>query len=456
MGFSQCRPFDIYQKRNEQSKNLNRSICVPSAIQSYSICIEYLKYWLLKNFPKDFFKSIYIDEKNIYDEQRTLSKIDIIKRQKPALAIKPNINWEFNDENVDLHQFGLNVYSPRGLYKQSFFNDNINNVHMGLCMRKLLVEFGVQMRFETKPQQMDMYEYMRLALKVGSTNGEDVDLDFHIPYSLMLQIAHDTGFEICYEEGKQDRIVNVRGFLGYLNSHSPIPFLYKFRTINGKHEFFIRMQGMYVHIKSTSLSADNGEREGHMMNNFTIEWTCEVRFPAPQLYAYYSEAKHELDTVYSAWYQPDGAVSSFYIFKGTEIPETNRYGWIKYLSTSYEEDNEEALYKPLKIDITELLEGDLNEVIQDCICNMISPSIFIEFLLINDGREMAVTVDWDRMILKTKDNITNLGSYLVFYVDMEYINNALITKREMDKNRISFQTKDPKHINRYQHNIGNI
>lgn len=456
MDFSNCKPYDIRSKDKNRSRKLNRSICVPSTIQSYSLCIQYLKYWILKKFPKDFFKTIYIDEKHIYDEQRTLSKTQIVKRQKPMIAIKPNLNWDFDDENVDLHLYGLNVYAPQGLWKQSFFKDHVNNMHLGIGMKKLLVEFGIIMKFETRAQQMDMYSYMKLAAKVGSTNGENVDLDFHIPYDLMLQIAHDAGFEICYEENRQARIVNIRKFLGYLNGHSPIPFLYKYRCDNGKHEFFLRMQDMYIHIKSLTLSADNGEREGHLTNNYAIEWSCEVRFPSPHFYSYYSENDHQLQTLYGAWYQPDGAVSSFYTFKGLDVPDTNKYGWIKYISTTYEEDDMEALGKPISIPIAELLEGELAEIIHDCLCNMISPSIFIDIMLINDANELPVTIDWSTMILTSKKPITNLGSFLAFYVDMKYMNQALISKREMDKNRINEATTDPKAIIRDNKNMGNL
>lgn len=446
MDFSNCKPFDpttLYKPK--YSGKLNRSICVPSQIQSYSLCIEYIKYWFLRKFPKDFFKTIYVDGKNPYDEFRKLSKVQMLKRQKPALAINPTISWDFDDEKLDFHAFGLNVYAPMGLFRDAFFKDYDHNIFLGISMEKLLFNFTFRMKFETRAQQMDMYKYIKLACRVGSTHGEDVDLDFHVPYDLMLQIAHDIGYEICYEENRQARIVNIRKFLGYLNSHSPIPFLYKYRTINGKHEFFMRMQAMYIHFKSLDLSADDGEREGHMMNNFTIEWNVEVRFPAPKLYAYYSKTEHKLQTLYGAWYQPDGVVSSFYLFKGFELPETNRYGWIKYLYTTYEEDSKN-IGKTIDINIGELFEeGDISEIIHECLCNMISPAIFIEPVVINDAKEMRIQMDWESMTLHVLDPLTSPGSFLVFYVDMEYMNTALITKREMDKNRLA-PSKKPKKL----------
>lgn len=440
MNLCNPKPFDINKYNSHSSKIMNRSLCVPSAIQSYSLCIEYMKHWFLSKFSPDFFKSVYTEGKNIFDDFRSLSKIDLLKRQKPALTILPAINWDFDNDKIDHYAYGLSVYSPTGRFKDSFFKDSINDIYLGIGMEVLMMNFSFRMKFETRAQQMDAFKYIKLACRVGSTYGEDVDLDFHVPYDLILQIAHDAGFEICYEEGKQARIVNIKKFLAYLNGHSPLPFLYKHRTINGKHEFFIRMQNMYVHVRSTNIDADDGEREGQLMNNFNVDLTVEVRFPAPKFYAYYSDNSHELQTLYGAWYQPDGAVSSFYIFKGIDLPDVNKYGWIKYLHTTYEED-QELVGEPLTIDMSELFEGDLKEVIDYCISTLISPAIFIQIALVNGGKEFNVNMNWETMTLTTKEPITNAGSLIALYVNMDYMNNVLINLREMKKDRITTSDK---------------
>ena len=430
-------PFDYKKKLSSiHSKTLNRSICIPSAMQSYSLAIEFVKYWFLSKFPKDTFKTIYVDGKNIFDDFRRYSKTELIKRPKPSLSITPSIDWNFNNDNLDMYQYGLDMYQPRGLFNDSFFKDRDRQVYLGIKLETLAINFGIRARVETRGQQIDTYKFIQMAHRVGNMYGEDVDLDFHIPYALIIQIAEDLGFETDYcDNATYPRVKNIHAFLSYLNTHSVLPFLYKFRAENGKNEFFLRMQGMYVNINPTDLNADDGDKEGHMNNNYTIDLSVEIRFPAPKFYSYYSNNEHKIKTVYSAWNQVNGLVSSVYTFKGTPIPDTNSRGWQLWLSTTWEED-EENLEKPLKIDFSELFEAELKEYIQSCIYQGMSPFIFCDIIMVNGGEHLVGSMDWQTMTFTSKYPVRSLGTYIGVYLDMEYINNYLICTRESDKNRL--------------------
>ena len=277
MDMSNLKPIDMNAFNQMHSKTLYRSICVPSAVQSYSLCIEYVKNWFLSKFHQDTFKSIYIDGKNIYDDFRSLSKLDLLKRQKPALTITPSISWDFDNESVDSYPYGMDLYTQTGRFKNSFFSAPSNSSYMGIGMETMLMRFNFRLKVETRAQQLDMFKFIKMACRIGFTCGEDVDLDFHIPYALMIQLARDNGFEVQSEiisEGNiKETIKNIPGFLRWLNMHSSLPFLYKHRTLNGNNEFFLRMRNMYVHLRPQDLSADDGEREGQMTNNFGIEFS---------------------------------------------------------------------------------------------------------------------------------------------------------------------------------------
>lgn len=431
-------PFD-YQKEMhpKHSMRLNKSICLPSTIQAYNLATQFVREWFLAKFAPHTFKTVYIDGKNVFDEFRRIPKTELIKRPKPSLAIIPSIDWNFNNENIELYQYGLNTYQARGLFQDSFFKDPENNVYLGLSMQTLMVNFAIRARVETRPQQLDMFKFIQLAHRVGSVYGEDVDLDFHVPYSLMVQMAEDLGFEVEHDENtkKYPKIKNIHGFLSYLNTHSSIPFLYKFRAENGKNEFFMRMQRMYVNITPTDLSADDGEKEGHMNNNFVIDMNAEIRFPAPQFYAYYSSTSHKITTVYGAWNQATGVVSSVYCFKGVEVPHQNARGWNMWLSTTYEED-ESKINEPLVIDFKELFEGDLAEYLQQCMIQGMSPAIFCDIIMVNSGEKVVGRMNWDTLVFTSIHPVRASGTYIGVYLDMEYINNYIICTKDGDKNRL--------------------
>ena len=440
-------PFDTRnfgKKKPEHSKTLHRNLCIPSVAQSYSLCVEYAKRWFLSLFDNNPFKSVYVDGGNIFDDWRRLSSVEILKRKRPALAIIPNMDMAFNNDNVDMYQFGTKLYTPRGLYSNSFYLDEDHSSYLGLIMETLFVEITYRIRLETKAQQLDMYKYLQMAARVGSTSGEDVDLDFHIPYDLIVAIAKDAGFELIYkdEEDKYPRVKNVQAFLAHLNTHSQIPFLYKMRAINGNNEFFIRMHRMYVHERSTDITADTGEREGVMNNNYTIELSAEFRFPAPKFYAYYTNNSNDFTTVFSTWRQPSGIVSAFYAFKGTDVPNENQYGWPKYLETTYE-DEPSTVNKPLTIDMKELLsEGELGETIRHCLATGVSPSIFCDILVINGGEHPIGQMDWPNLVYQTTTPVRSTNSYIVLYIDMMFINDYMITNRDATENRLQ-PTQDP-------------
>lgn len=435
MDTKNLKPISINDIKKQHSKTLYRSICMPSMVQSYSLCIEYMKNWFLSKFQKDTFKSIYIEGKNIYDDFRSLSKIELLKKQKPALAIVPSITWDFNNENIDSYPYGLDLYVQTGRFKNSFFSCPETNSYLGIGMETILMPFTFRVRLETRAQQLDMYKFIKMACRVGFTNGEDVDLDFHIPYALMVQLAMDNGFEVIRDESNNTDgvITNVPSFLRWLNMHSVLPFLYKHRTLNGRNEFFVRMRNMYVHIRPTDISADDGEREGQLTNNFNIELSAEVRFPAPKMYAYYSNNEHKLHTVYGAWYQPNGPISTCYTFKGTPIPDKNRYGWGLFMSTTYEEEN---INNNLIIDIKELLQGDVGECIKDCIEKGISPSIFCDFIFYNGGEYIDGKFNWDELIFTSSDIVRATGTYIGVYVDNNYLSDYIASHSGGYENRI--------------------
>ena len=443
MDFSNLKPLDMDAFKNRNSKTLYRSICVPSTTQAYSLCVEFMKRWFLSKFPQDTFKSIYVEGKNIYDDFRSLDKTALLKRQKPALTITPSISWDFNNENVDSYPYGMDLYVQTGKFKESFFSYPPNNSYMGIGMETILMPFNFRIKLETRAQQLDMYKFIKMACRVGFTCGEDVDLDFHLPYALMIQIAKDNGFQTQSKKLSEDKdeyeetICNVPGFLRWLNKYSSLPFLYKFRTLNGKNEFFLKMRNMYVHIRPENLSADDGEREGQLSNNFTIEMSAEVRFPAPKMYAYYSDNAHKLQTVYGAWYQPNGPVTSCYTFKGAVIPDLNRYRWPLFMSTTYEEDNIEKLYKPLKIDLTELLEGDVGNCIIDCLSKSISPSIFCELIFYNGGEYINGKMNWEDLTFTSTNPVRSLGTYIGVYVDNNFVADYILKDNNRYQSRVN-------------------
>ena len=243
--------FDIQLSKKRELKLLS-SLVVPSNIHALSISVEYMKKWFLSKFHQDYFKpeSIYIDGKHIFDDMRRFDKTKVIKRTNPALGIFPVPDYTYDRETIDQSLGGLDIYIRRSNYEDSFFKDYDNKLFIQSRFEANLINFTFKVRLDTRAQQIDLFKFMKLAFRVGATQGEYIDMDFHVPLTLMLQLAYDAGFEIDLDN---QGIINNIEFLGYLNKRSEVPFLYKLRCINGRDEYFIRIEGLYTHIKATDI-----------------------------------------------------------------------------------------------------------------------------------------------------------------------------------------------------------
>lgn len=435
------QPFDFHSKLRHE-KILNRSICVPSMVQAYSLCIEYMKEWFYSKFEdRSFVKSEYIDGKYVFDDFRTLSRTELLKRQKPSLTITPTIDWEYDNDGIDSYPYGLSQYTMTGKFKSAFFNDPEHDVYMGMNMETLLMKFTFRLKVETRAQQLDLYKYMKMAHRVGFSDVKDADMDFHIPYPMIVQIARDLGFCITETGDGYDQICDIPKFLKYLNMHSSIPFLYKHRTINGKHEFFIRAQRLAVNIRPLSLSADDGDREGHLTNNYNLELECEVRFPAPRMYAYYSKSEHNLKKVYTAWDNHDGAPVTVYTFKAIPIQDFNSHGWPLYMHTQYEQSIWEK-DQPLTMDCSELIEGEIGSVIKDTLDSGLSPAVFVDMIVINGGEIVKGSMNWETLTFTSINPVKTLSSFVGLYIDMNYVNTQIANRRGFAQDRVT-ESKHP-------------
>ena len=139
-------------------------------------------------------------------------------------------------------------------------------------------------------------------------------MDFHIPIDIILAIAENRKFEI-----KDGKVVDIVGFLQYLNSHSLLPITYKYRTINGNSEYFVRLSDVYTHISCLDqLQIDEGVRTGHLDTNFHIEMNAILKIAVPSYYFFYS--KEQYDTTYE---KISTSLEALYTYINIEPPEKN-------------------------------------------------------------------------------------------------------------------------------------
>ena len=427
-------PLDRVKLIKKENRKLISTVLVPSASHSYALAVEYIQKWFLSKFSKDYFKTVYIEGKNIFDESRKFTIDKSIRRQNPAVAIIPTIDFSFDRDKLDLALGGLELYEEKSTFDTCFFRDYENKLYIKEIDQLNQLNFTIRVYVDTRAKQLNLWHYMKLAFRVGATQGEYIDMDFSLPGELILQLAIDNNFEVDMENKK---VKNPVAFLNYMNKHSLLPILYKLRCENGRDEFFIRAQGEYVHIAIPDyLSVDDGDRVGHTYENFPIEMNLTLRFPTPQSYVYMS--KNPQTIIEGIKMEESADIAGLYSIKFIDIPKENEKKWGLYIQTAYIEDEESDT---ITMDFNDLLGVELKEIIKYTKEQFLSPKLFVDIKLFdNEGKLILYDINWDSLIVTTIPDETERKYQKIIigvYVDNKYMNESIVTINNSSNQRIN-------------------
>lgn len=416
----------IYSKKHL----LSSSVILPSQHHSYSLCTEFVRDWFLSKFNKKYFTNVHVDGKLAFDDFRKFSSIDDkLKRVNPLLAIVPTIDSEYNRDWIDSNPEGALQTLRRTRMEGRFFSDYDRETHISIQFKTIKMNFAFRMRVNTRAEQLDLLEFVKTNHKAGFTETHSITLDVHVPKQIIAQVAYDIG--ICVDEN-----LNVKEpykLLSYLNSHSVIPFLYKFRCANGNNEFFIKVPNCNIHMKMELPSKDDGERVGVDSTNYGVEFNVETEMTAPMNYIYYSMTRQ--DYISTNTVCADGLITVSQSIV-TDIPDKNPDNWDLFVTTEYLLEKED-LYKPLKINMREFLDGtDLNRILQYTIDHKINPAVFVDFKFFMSAFERKYTIDWNNLICEIEGPIDDLTTVIAVYIDKKYVNETLINLDDMYSGRV--------------------
>ena len=395
---------------------------IPSYIHSLSVATEYIYNYVFSRFPKDYFSSIHIVGKNPLEDFRRMEVGDYVKREPPAANLSYSIQYDFNDNNIDFNWLSTNKYLRQSMWQRSFFKCPQKGLYIGMDFETMLINYNFKFKVASRAIQLDLYNRIRKVFRLGCTETNDIDMDFHLDYSMMTKIASEVGFQVDSNNGQ---ILDPWNFTRFMNKFSQMPILYKLRLINQKYEFFMRMSNMPVHLDfQNSLDVDDGNPSGMLGGDYNIEFQIAVRFPAPRTFALYNEGhwEHQIHT-------EDISGINVFSMKVYDIPEANYKGWPMYGHSNYLPDEDEKIVK--EIDIRELFKApidvkigtSLHNFIQDSIAQFRDPSSFIEVavytndLLVNGSGRVPVRMDWENRKIILPENTVSNYFYLAIYVE---------------------------------------
>ena len=319
----------------------------------------------------------------------------------------------------------------RSRFDGTFFSDmsECNSKHLQIMFKTILMNFTFKMRLNTRAEQLDLFEFIKIVHRAGYTETQNLTLDIHVPKEIIAEIANDQGFEVD-ENLNVDKPLDL---LRYLNAHSYIPFVYKLRCANGNNEFFIKVPNCVAHIRSEMPSMDDGERQNTMLTNYTIDFNVEIEMTAPYSYTYYSQCEQTFINTRPT--NSDGMIAVMRAIK-TDVPELDEHKWKLASTTEYMVD-ESDLGTCIDIDFTDLFKGsDIEQLIKHANYIRINPSVFINIKLFNDGIEREYHMDWSTLICHMKLSCENITTVIGIYLDMDYVNNTLAQLQDLTSSRL--------------------
>ena len=425
----EIKPDDIIKRTSK--RYLVSNIILPSQHQSYSICTEFARDWFLEKFKENFFNNIYVSGKYAYDDFRKFSTIDKkLARSNPQLSIIPEIVSDHNREWIDSSP-EMALAMRRSKIEGSFLNDIEKGIHTQIMFKTILMNFTFRICVDTRAEQLDMLEFIKLNHRAGLTESRFMTLDIHVPRELICQIAYDIG--IKYDKETLDVLEPVK-MLNYLNNHSYIPFIYKMRCSNGHNEFFIKVPNCCAHLKMEMPTKDDGERSGVITSNFYVEFAIEVQMLAPYTYIYYTQAE-QLKILNNRRLIDEGICVM--VGKVTEVPKMDEHRWQLYTTTEYLVEQSD-LGTELEIDMEEFLNGcDIKDIIKYTRDTAINPSMFIKCKFVENGYERDYNITWSDMKCKIIGPCNNLTTVIAIYTDMKYINETVINLKGLKDGRIN-------------------
>ena len=433
-------PDDIIMVRKDRGPGekivkLYSNLALPSYVHGYSLAIQYMYNWFESKFEKGYFKGgIYVNGKHVLDDYKQFSK-NVIKGQNPRARIEPTIEYDYDREGVDMYSAPPELYLKKSNFQTSFFKDYDKNLFLGLTMRSLRMNFNFKVRVNTRSQQLDIYNRMELYFRVGATQQDSISVDFHIPKSIILNIADKAGFET-----KNGEIVKVIDFVNYFNAHSDLPLLFKMRAINQKPEFFIRVHGLYTHIAvKDKLQLDDGERDGKLDYNFHIEMNATLTIPIPHFYTFYSAEELLMPIELKEMADDNIAIYSICL---CDIPKEDEHHWMQAAISQYATDDGEKY-----VDLSSIFTGDnkLSQAINHKLSKGISPSSFINvkvYRTYDVPKEVNIEMDWKTFRANFVDGPEPEEVLdIAVYYDRLYLNSIETELNNYNSNRISSTNK---------------
>lgn len=257
-----------------------------SSAHTYGNAVAYIQKWLEDVFPPGLFKTFHVNSKIAHRQIRSTNQ-EIFKKQKPMMVLRPRV--ELDEDRflmgTPLIQRQSLYYSNLGMEAlQPFFSDQERQLAIRYQLNRTVMNIDVILLFSTYMQQQNYASFFINSVPIGIPFDLETCLESYLSQPMMKAVSDLSGVPLFDKEN------NVRDFLMYMNGHTNTPVTYKLQGSTQTHEFY-RYYPVKIDTNIPSISTDDGERIGHVMDNYQISFTIRMEFYTTGFYYLYAQQK---------------------------------------------------------------------------------------------------------------------------------------------------------------------
>lgn len=230
--------------------------------------------FILSLYPKDFFKTKYIDT---ILASREFSKIKHnamdMHKSKPIIAIRPRLMTdrpEYMTTSYYNDTFGKNVRDMNTFTNSAVSTviyDRDHKLAVDFSINRMKLGIEVVQVFETIMEQYNLYGRLMSVARIEHPDRLTRNIEVQIPTFVIEEFA--TAHNIDIRESA--KICTI------FNKISNYPLFTRLKTSTGKIEYFILVQtNIQYNIQNPSIN--EGEKEGSEQKNFSITFNMDIEF----------------------------------------------------------------------------------------------------------------------------------------------------------------------------------
>lgn len=391
-----------------------------SVAHTYGNLLATAQKWVLDIFPDNLFKTVHVNSR-IAHSQIIRTPHQFLKKSKPMIIFSPRIDYNedtFMNKTLVTDRMG-GIYTtgtPGAVDLNPFFFDPDTHIDMQFSSVRRVMYLDVVLSFDTMIQQLNYMDYLKQTFTLDCPFDINTWLEAYLPREIMDMVGNLSGVPV---HNPSDNSINE--FLGYMNAHSCYPVTYKLAGSTGKEEFY-RYYKTNIYTTISGLEQNQGENVGHIMTNYTINFTMRMEFWSPgTLYVF----SNKIFDVPKPTIPSDSTLIPVFadVFMLEDLNLSP--GWSVYAHASYSLDKEFD-----QIDYSNLMQQSIREVIKYHIDNNIPLINFLDIKVRKLGKLLREGVDYDIDYSKNIIQFHNRGPLfythtVIVSIDVQYINEMV-------------------------------